>query len=121
MLAFTPRIPVVTPVLPGPGSDIRMKMGWKVMSKTEKSGVWFFQNAGGMWERRVLPLHTGAADWVRGRDRTTQRGRFQVVSRVPVRIRPGGPSCRAAHWRAVLATASRCVEGCRTPDEALVC
>ena len=24
-------------------------------------------------------------------------------------------------WRAVLATASRCVEGYRTPDEALVC
>ena len=30
MLAFPPRIPVVTPVLLGPGSDIRMMMGWKV-------------------------------------------------------------------------------------------
>ena len=32
-----------------------------------------------------------------------------------------GPSYRVAHWRAVLATACRCVEGYRTPDEALVC
>ena len=29
---FPPRTPFVTPVLPGPGSDIRMKMGWKVLS-----------------------------------------------------------------------------------------
>ena len=35
-------IPFVTPVLSGPGSHIRMKMGWKVLSNTIKSGVWFF-------------------------------------------------------------------------------
>ena len=29
--------------------------------------------------------------------------------------------CRATIWRAVLATACRCVEGCRSPNEALVC
>ena len=45
--SFPSLIPFVTPVLPGPGSDIRMKMRWKVQSKTRKSGVWFFQNAGG--------------------------------------------------------------------------
>ena len=44
---FPSLIPFVTPVLPGPGSDIRMKMEWKVQSKTRKWGVWFFQNAGG--------------------------------------------------------------------------
>ena len=43
---FSPRTPFVTPVLPGLGSDIRMKMGWKVLSKTRKSGVWFFRDAG---------------------------------------------------------------------------
>ena len=32
-----------------------------------------------------------------------------------------GPSYRVAYWRVVLATASRCVEGYRTPDEPLVC
>ena len=61
---FPPRTPFVTPVLPGPGSDIRIEMGWRVMSDTEKSGVWFFQNAGGMWRRRVLPLLVGAVDLV---------------------------------------------------------
>ena len=37
-----------------------MKMGWKIMTKTQKSGVWFFQKVGGMRERWVLPLLTGA-------------------------------------------------------------
>ena len=62
--AFPPRIPFVTPVLPGPGSDIRMMMGWKVMSKTEKSGVWFFQNVGGLLGRLKIPMLIGAVDWV---------------------------------------------------------
>ena len=44
---FPSLIPFVTPVLPGPGSDIRMKMEWKVQSKTRKWEVWFFRNAGG--------------------------------------------------------------------------
>ena len=35
--SFPSLIPFVTPVLPWPGSDIRMKMGWKVQSKTRKS------------------------------------------------------------------------------------
>ena len=45
VLEFSPRTPFVTPVLLGPGSDIRMKMGWKVLDKTRKSGVWFFRDA----------------------------------------------------------------------------
>ena len=45
--AFPPWIPFVTPALPGPGSDIRMRMGWKVKSKTEVSGVWFFPECRG--------------------------------------------------------------------------
>ena len=61
---FPPRTPFVTLVLPGPGSDIRMKMGWKIMTKTEKSGVWFFQNAGDLWRRWVLLLLVGAVDGV---------------------------------------------------------
>ena len=39
--------------------------------------------------------------------------RFLVYLFVRVRARP---RYRAAYWRAVLATASRCVEGSRTPD-----
>ena len=37
-----------------------------------------------------------------------------------VRVR-ARPRYRATHWRAVLATASMCVEGCRTRDAAVVC
>ena len=97
----------VTPVLPGPGSDIRMKM------KTEKSGVWFFQNAGGSVGRvgtsvahgrggfgteGIAPHSVGGSRW------------FLMFLCVCVRAGP-----------AVLATASLCLEGCRTPDDALVC
>ena len=61
----SPRTPFVTPVLPGPGSDIRMKMGWKVLDKTRKSGVWFFRDAGVWLGSGVWPMLMGAVDWVR--------------------------------------------------------
>ena len=118
---FPPRTPFVTPVLPGPGSDIRMKMGWKEISKTEKSGVWFFHNTGRVcggggcfrclralwtWSRRIVPHSVIGPLW------------FLVFLFVRVRARPRN---RATYWRAVLATACRCVEGYRTLDEAMVC
>ena len=55
----------VTPVLLGPGSDIRMKMGWKVLHKIRKSGVWFFRDAEGWLGSGVWPMLMGAVDWVR--------------------------------------------------------
>ena len=56
------------------------------------------------------------------RDRTTQRGRSLVVPRLLVRTRTGkAPPSGHFYWRVVLATASWCVEGYRTPDEAMVC
>ena len=75
---FPPQTPCVTPVLPGPGSDTRMKMVWMVMTKTENSGVWFFQNAGGSvgevgtsvaygrggWgTERIVPHSMGGSRW----------------------------------------------------------
>ena len=33
----------LTPVLPGPGSEIRRQLGWTQMEKTDRSGVWFFR------------------------------------------------------------------------------
>ena len=54
-----------------------------------------------------------------GRGRTTQRGRSQGIPRARVHMRMG--MSRATHWKTVLATVSRSVEGCRTPDEAMVC
>ena len=76
--AIHPRTPFVTPVLPGSGSDTRMKMGWKILTKTEKSGVWFFQNVGGLWE-------SGAADWVR-------KGSYHTAWAVPC-----GSSCSCSY------------------------
>ena len=61
----SPRTPFVTPVLPGPGSDIRMKMGWKVLDKTRNSDVWFFRDAGVMLGSGVWPMLMGSVDWVR--------------------------------------------------------
>ena len=62
---FSPRTPFVTPVLPGPGSDVRMKMEWKLLGKTRKSRVWFFRDAGGWLGSGVWPMLMGAVDWVR--------------------------------------------------------
>ena len=87
---FSARTPFVTPVLPGPASDIRMKKGWKVQSETRKSGVWFSRIC------RVLVGEWRYCQclWVRlieyGRHRTTQRGRVHVVPHAPVRMRTGG-------------------------------
>ena len=60
---LSPRTPFVTPVLPGPGSDIRMKMGQG----------WFFQNAGGWLGSGVWPMFMGAVDWVRKGSNHTAR------------------------------------------------
>ena len=98
--AFPPRTPIVTPVLPGPGSDIRMKMGWKVTSKTEKSGVWFFQSAGSLYGRWVLRLLAGTADWVR-------EGSYHTAWSVPW---DSSCTCSCAHGRgpAVGISGERC-------------
>ena len=40
-------------------------MGWKVLCKTRKSGVWFFRDAGGWLGSGVWPMLMGAVDWVR--------------------------------------------------------
>ena len=96
----------VSPVLPGPGSDTRMKMGWKIMTKTEYSGVWFFRmqrvcgevgtsiahGRCGLGMERIVPHCVGGPLW------------FLVLLFVWA-----GPSYRVAYWRAVFATASRCV------------
>ena len=62
---FSPRTFFVTPVLPGPDSDIRMKMGWTVLEKTRNSGVWFFWAVEGLLGCGVWMGLIGAVDWVR--------------------------------------------------------
>ena len=91
VLEFSPRTPFVTPVLPGPGSDIRMKMGWKVLDKTRKSGVWFFRDVEDWLGSEVWPMLMGAVDWVRkGSYHTAWAIDFQVVPCEPVRMHTGG-------------------------------
>ena len=58
----------------------------------------------GLGTEGIVPHSVGGSMW------------FLVYLFVCVRA---GPIYRATHWRAVLATARRCVEGYRTPDEAL--
>ena len=116
-----PPTPFVTPVLPGPGSDIRMKMAWKVHEKTRNSGVWFFRDVEGLLGCGVWPVLIGVVDWVRKGSYHTSVGDFRWFPlHLFVCIR-AVPSCRATYWRPVLATASRCVEGYRTPYEASSC
>ena len=77
-----------------PGRIIRNMFGWSQLEKTVRSGVWLFRGAlrGRIFFLPLTQLETGLR-----RD------------------------LRATHWKAVLATAGRCVEGYRTLDEALVC
>ena len=76
----------------------------------------------GCFGRRIFFLPSAQQETVKRKGRTTQRGRSLAIPHVLVRTRTGEvPRCRASHWQAVLATASRSVEGNRTPDEALVC
>ena len=90
---------------PGPGSDIRMMMGWTVMSKTEKSGVWFFQNAAGLLGRWVFPMLMGRVFWVR-------KGSYHTVWAVPVLlfVCVRGAQLSGRVLEAVLAAVGRCVE-----------
>ena len=63
------------------------------MPKTENSGVWFYQNAAGMWERWALPLLTGVVDWV-------WKGSYPTAWAVPC-----GSSCSGSYsygWGRIL-------------------
>ena len=72
-------------------------------------------------ERNLFSSLDAAGDWVK-------KGSYHTAWSVPCDSSctcsyayGQRPRYRATYWKAVLATASWCVEGCRTPDEALVC
>ena len=99
---------------PGPGIVIRNMLGRSLQEKTAGSVVWLFLGAlrgenlfssllGRLGKEGTVPHSVGGPLW------------FLVHLFVCVRARP---RFLATYWRAVLATASRCVEGCCTPDEA---
>ena len=72
-------------------------------------------------ERIFFSSLVAAGDWVR-------KGSYHTACPVPSNSSctcsyayGARPRYRAQYWRAVLATARRYLEGCRSPDEALVC
>ena len=93
-------------------------LGWSQLEKTERSGVWVFRGAL-QWEN-LFSLLDAAGDW-------EKKGSYHTSVGGPLRFLMFLFICvwtwrryRATHWRAVLATACRFVEGYRTPNEALV-
>ena len=91
------------------------------MKKTEKSGVWFFQNARSMWGKVGTSVAHGRCGLgMEGIVPHSVGGSLCFLVFLFVCVW-AVPSYRVAYWRAVLATASLCVEGYRTPCEALVC
>ena len=73
----------LTPVLPGPGSEIRRKLGWTQMEKTDRSGVWFFRGA--LQGEDLFSSLAVSGDWVR-------KGSYHTAWSVP-----GDSSCSCSY------------------------
>ena len=113
-----PSCPDYAPEPPGQGRIIRNMLGWSQLVKTIRSGVWLFRGA---FKKRICFFPCRC--WRLGKEGDVPHSvggplRFLMHLFVCVRARP---RYRATYWRPVFVTASRCVEGYRTPDEALVC
>ena len=111
--------PFIAPVPPGPGMDVSSVLGWSLVEKTVRLGVWSFRGA--LIGEDVLSSLVTAGDWVK-------QGSYHTAWSVPLAFFVfllifvwARHSCRATNWRAVLATACWTVEGYRTPDEPMVC
>ena len=95
--------PFISSVSPGPGREVRNLMGWSLLEKTARSGVWLFWGA--LRESSAFFAFAAFAGWV-------EKGSFLTAWAVPplsscscsyfLWVRHG---CRATIWRAVLATA----------------
>ena len=99
---------------------VLLRTCWLV-TNGENRKVWGVVVPGCPQGENLFSLLDAAGDWV-------TKGSYHTAWAVPLRFLMhlficvwARPSYRATHWRAVLATACRCVEGYRTPDAALVC
>ena len=66
--------PFITPVSPGPGSDVRNMFGWSQLGKTARLGVWWFWGA--LKGENVFSLLAAAGDWVK-------KGSYHIAWSVP--------------------------------------
>ena len=55
-----PRVPLFASVPPGPGSEIRNMLGWTVLEKTARSGLWWFRGA--LTKKENFPAFVAAGD-----------------------------------------------------------
>ena len=113
-----PSCPDLSSEPPGPDRVIRNMIGWSLQEQTDRSGVWLFRGA--LQGENLFSLLDAAGDWV-GQEGVVPHSvggplRFLVHLFICVWARP---RYRATHWKAVLATACRCVEGYRTLDASL--
>ena len=54
--------PFISSVSPGPGREVRKGMGWSLMGKTARSGVWLFRGA--LWGSSAFFAFAAFANWV---------------------------------------------------------
>ena len=78
-----PSCPDNSPVSPGPGRVIRNMLGWLLMEKTARSGVWLFRGA--FQEESLFSSLVAAGDWVR-------KGSYHTAWSVP-----SGSSCSCSY------------------------
>ena len=79
-----PACPDYYPESPGPGIVIRNMVGWTLLEKTERSGVWLLRGA--LQGENLFSLLDAAGDWKK-KGRTAQRGRSLVTPHVLVHMR----------------------------------
>ena len=113
-----PSCPDHSPEPPGPGRIIRNMIGWSLLEKNEVgSGVWLFRGA--LQGKNLF----SSLDWRLGKEGVVAHsvgGPLWFLVHLFIFVW-AGPRYEATHWTAMLAIAWRCVEGHRTPNEALVC
>ena len=73
-----------SPEPPGPGIEIRNRLGWSKLEKTAESGVWLFRGA---FKEGIFSLSLTQQETGKRRNRTTQRGRYPVIPHVLVHVR----------------------------------
>ena len=114
-----PSCPDYYPEPSGPGRIIRNMLGWSLLEKTARSGVWVFRGA--LQGEKLFSLLDAAGDW-------EKKGSYRTAWAVPCN---SSCSCSYAYGHGPAIgphTGERCWplqagvwEGYRTPDAALVC